>query len=71
MTKLTKLVHNLETGEVAEIELTAAELTEAALQTEAANARLELETTRANQKSALLAKLGITQEEAALLLGGN
>ena len=67
MTKTTKLIHNVETGEITEIELTADELAEAALQDEAANARIEAETAKAAAKAALLAKLGITADEAALL----
>jgi hypothetical protein len=67
MTKTTKLIHNVETGEITEIELTADELAEAALQDEAANARIEAETAKAAAKATLLAKLGITADEAALL----
>jgi hypothetical protein len=33
--------------------------------------RQESEAAKAHERSALLAKLGITEEEAALLLGGN
>ena len=36
-----------------------------------AEAKAAMKTTKAAEKVALLAKLGITQEEAALLLGGN
>ena len=67
MAKTTKLIHNIETGEIIEIELTADELTQAVLQNEEANARAQAETEKAAEKAALLAKLGITADEAALL----
>lgn len=75
MTKDTLYIHNVETGEVIVRELTdeeqaqknaedaAAELAKAEKQAE--------EEAKATQRQALLAKLGITEEEARLLLGGN
>lgn len=69
----TRIEINCETGEVLEIELTDAEVAEreeariayeAQKAEEATNAAL-----RAEQKAALLARLGITAEEAELLLG--
>ena len=69
----TRIEINCETGEVLEIELTDAEVTEreeariayeAQKAEEATNAAL-----RAEQKAALLERLGITAEEAELLLG--
>jgi hypothetical protein len=36
-----------------------------------AQAETQAEAAKAHERSALLAKLGITEEEAALLLGGN
>jgi hypothetical protein len=60
-----RIEHNLETGEITQIELTAAEI--AAIEAEAAQAQL-LEETKATEKTALLAKLGITDDEAKLLL---
>ena len=75
MTKDTLYIHNVETGEVIVRELTdeeqaqknaedaAAELAKAEKQAE--------EEAKAAQRQALLAKLGITEEEARLLLGGN
>lgn len=69
----TKIIVNCETGEVTEVELTADELAqreadriayEAQKAEEATNAAL-----RAEQKAALLERLGITAEEAELLLG--
>ena len=64
-------IHNVETGEIEIREMNATEkenLAGALAETEALKAELA---TRAAAKQALLAKLGITQEEAALLLGGN
>ncbi len=66
MTKLFKLVHNVETGEVTEVELTEQEIAE--LNDDGGIAAKKQE--EAATKAALLARLGITAEEAALLLGG-
>jgi hypothetical protein len=68
----TKVIINCSTGEVQEVELTAEEIKqreddriayEAAKAEEATNAAL-----KAEQKAGLLARLGITAEEAELLL---
>jgi hypothetical protein len=68
----TKVIINCSTGEVQEVELTAEEIQqreddriayEAAKAEEATNAAL-----KAEQKAGLLARLGITAEEAELLL---
>jgi hypothetical protein len=61
-------VHNLETGEIIDREMTADELAqrEADLATQAL-AAAEAEA-KATQKAALLVKLGITFDEAKLLL---
>lgn len=65
--------HNVETGDIKEIELTAAEVkayeAEAKKIAEADKALQEAEATKAAEKAALLAKLGITEDEAKLLLG--
>lgn len=62
-------IHNVETDEVIDREMTAAELKEykANQATQAAKV-VEIEAA-ANAKAALLERLGITAEEAALLLG--
>lgn len=69
----TKIVVNCETGEVEKIELTADEVAARAAEAAAyakAEADREAEATaKAAAKDALLAKLGITADEAALLLG--
>ena len=70
---MIRIEHNVETGEVTEIELTANELKEKE-KDEKANAekmamKAAAEATKATEKAALLSKLGITEDEAALLLG--
>jgi len=71
----TAIEINCTTGEVIERPLTAEEIAanEAAqAQTEADRLAAEAEAaTKAEAKAQLLAKLGITAEEAQLLLGGN
>ena len=69
----TKIIVNCETGEVTEVELTAEEVAQRTADA-AAYAALEAEKeaeveAKATAKAALLTKLGITAEEAALLLG--
>jgi hypothetical protein len=72
---MIRIEHNVETGEIKEIELTAEEIKDiqerqelAAIRNAAAEAEAQV---KAQAKAALLTKLGITEEEAALLLGGN
>lgn len=69
----TRIEVNCTTGEVLEIELTDAEVAELAYQAElAADAKREEEriaAEKAEAKAALLDRLGITADEAALLLG--
>ena len=69
----TRIEVNCTTGEVLEIELTDAEVAELAYQAElAADAKAEedrIAAEKATAKAALLERLGITAEEAALLLG--
>jgi hypothetical protein len=61
--------HNTETGVAEERDMTAAEVKQWEADKAKAEAdRLEAET-KADAKAALLTKLGITAEEAALLLG--
>ena len=63
-----KLVHNVETGEIKETALTAAEVTQQT-KDKASSAELlaDLQSAAA-AKTALLQRLGITADEAALLL---
>ena len=69
----TRIEVNCTTGEVLEIELTDAEVAELAYQAElAADAKAEedrIAAEKATAKAALLKRLGITADEAALLLG--
>ena len=64
MAQLFKLVHNVETGVVEEIELTAQEIAEMNDDAGIGAAKAKAEA----DKAALLAKLGITADEAKLLL---
>ena len=69
----TKIVVDCSTGEVSEIELTAEEVAQRAADAQAfAEAKAAEEADKAAKaadKAALLERLGITEEEAALLLG--
>jgi hypothetical protein len=71
MTNPTIKIHNLETGEIIEREMNVQEL--AQFEAEQVENQIEKEViaTKAAEKAALLEKLGITAEEAQLLLGGN
>jgi len=70
MTIETITIHNVETGEVITREMNAEELAQLATDKvvgdaiKAAKAQAEID------RTALLIRLGITEEEAALLLGG-
>jgi hypothetical protein len=61
-------IHNVETGEVIEREMNAEELAQREADQAAALARQEAEAAKAAEKAALLNRLGITEEEARLLL---
>ena len=63
-----KIEHNVETGEISQIELTAEEIAE--LEEIKARGIVQAESlaAKATEKAALLAKLGITDDEAKLLL---
>lgn len=69
----TRIEVNCTTGEVLEIELTDAEVAELAAQAELAAAQKaeddRIAAEKAVAKAALLERLGITADEAALLLG--
>jgi hypothetical protein len=75
MSKPLVRIHNIETDEVIEREMTDAEFVEytksqKANQEAEAAAQAEAQA-KAAQRQALLDKLGITEDEARLLLGGN
>jgi hypothetical protein len=68
----TKIIVNCETGEVTELELTAEEVAQreadAAAYAATKAAEEQAAADKATAKAALLTKLGITADEAALLL---
>ena len=61
--------HNVTTGEIIERELTADELAQLKADKAETKAEAEAQAQKAADKAALLAKLGISAEEATLLLG--
>jgi hypothetical protein len=64
-------IHDLETNQIIEREMTAEEMTQwQADKVEAENAKATA-AAKAHERAALLARLGITEDEARLLLGGN
>jgi hypothetical protein len=69
MSKVMGIFHNVETGEVIERELTAEELAERQSIIDSELERKAEEAQRDSDREALLAKLGITADEAKLLLG--
>jgi hypothetical protein len=64
----TITIHNAETGEIKSREMNAAELKQYENDVKASQERSDLEITKVNQKAALLEKLGMTAEEAKLLI---
>jgi hypothetical protein len=62
-------IHNIETNEVIDREMTAAEFAEWSAQKAIDDAKAQEVENKESAKTALLAKLGITADEAALLLG--
>jgi hypothetical protein len=64
-----KTILNCETNEVIERELTKAEKDQQKIDEAAAELRKAEEAQRAADRAALLAQLGITEEQAKLLLG--
>lgn len=61
-------IHNIETGEITEREMNAAELKQYEKDAIAAQIKETEDATKAAEKAALLARLGITDDEAKLLL---
>lgn len=68
---MTKLIINCETGETVERELNAEELAQQSIDEAEIAAQQAEAQAKAQAKAALLTKLGLTAEEAQLLLGGN
>ena len=60
--------HNLETGEVIDREMTSEELQKWQADKAALEAKVAEEISKAAERAALLTKLGITEDEAKLLL---
>ena len=71
--KIKLKIHNIETNEIENIErdMTAEELAQWETDKAAAQAEAKAEAKAAADRAALLTKLGITEDEARLLLGGN
>lgn len=66
---MIKLVANCETGEVLEVEMTKEEIAQRKADEKEAQAFAEAKAKAEADKAALLARLGITEAEAKLLLG--
>ena len=60
--------HNASTGEIIEREMTAQEIAQWEADNETAQSQAEAKTAKAAEKAALLAQLGITEDQAKLLL---
>ena len=69
MTRPTVRIHDLATDEVIDREMNDAEFAQYEADQAAAAAQAAAEAAKAAEKEALLAKLGITADEAKLLLG--
>jgi antitoxin component of MazEF toxin-antitoxin module len=65
---LTKLVHNVETGEILEVELSADEIIQIEKDKAQSLEELTERQAKATQKATLLERLGISEDEARLLL---
>ena len=68
MSKPMIRIHNTETGEIVEREMNAAELKQAEKDKKAYQAEIAAAEAKAQAKAALLDRLGITADEAKLLL---
>jgi len=64
-------IHNIETDEIIDREMNAEELAQWEADRVKAEAEAQAKAEAAAQRQALLDKLGITEQEAKLLLGGN
>jgi hypothetical protein len=68
MEKLTKVIHNVETGEIIEREFNADELAQFQADQAVAQAKAAEAEAKAAARAVLLERLGITEDEAKLLL---
>lgn len=67
---MTKVIdHNLETGEIIERDATDEEIAQQKKDSEQLKAKIILQNEKIKMRTTLLEKLGITEEEAKLLLG--
>lgn len=71
MSKLYKVIHNATTGEVETLELTEEELAQKAADRAELLAAQQAQSATAAARQAILDRLGLTADEAALLLGAN
>jgi vacuolar-type H+-ATPase subunit H len=71
MSKPLIRIHNTETDEVIDREMTAAEFKIYEAEQKAQEIRKAEAEAKETQRQALLSRLGITEEEARILLGGN
>ena len=65
------VIHNVQTGEIIKREMNAEELAQHENDQQQAEILKQKELDKKSARQTLLDKLGITQEEAQLLLGGN
>jgi hypothetical protein len=72
---MQKIIHNAKTNEITSVDLTTEEIAELEIEkvkkAKIKADKLVTETANAAARQAILGRLGITADEAALLLGGN
>jgi EAL domain-containing protein (putative c-di-GMP-specific phosphodiesterase class I) len=68
MSKPMIKIHNVQTGEIVEREMNAEEIAQMASDAAETQAQMEAEAAKAAEKVALLEQLGITADQAKLLL---
>ncbi len=71
MSRPTIRIHNTKTNEIIDREMTDVEFDIYEARQAEITARVEAEATKATARQAVLDRLGLTAEEAQLLLGGN
>ena len=71
MTRPIIRIHDLETNETIDREMNDAEFAQWELDQAKIETQKTAEAAKAHERAALLERLGITEEEARLLLGGN
>lgn len=67
---MKKIIHNVETNEIFERNLNSDELAQIELDKVKAEVQIAKENAKKEARTNILNKLGITEEEAALLMGG-